>query len=112
MLCSVCNTVCKLLKQTGFAEGQFRKIIRVEHLDQDRVQLHHTDPCLVLLPALLSCTSHTARFQTRCHSYATTPHIVCLCYLAPSVEVDKYRQVTYESVSVGGMCVVVKRYVN
>ena len=87
MLCSVCNTVCKLLKPTGFAEGQFRKIIGVEHLDQDRAQLHYTDPCLVLLPALLSHTSHTARCQTRCYSYATTSHIVRLCYLAPSVEV-------------------------
>jgi hypothetical protein len=88
MLSSVCNTVCKLLKPTGFAEGQFRKIIGVEHLDQDRAQLHYTDPCLVLLPALLSRTSHTARFQTRCYSYATTSHIVHLCYLAPSVEVE------------------------
>jgi hypothetical protein len=47
MLSSVCNTVCKLLKPTGLAEGQFRKIIGVEHLDQDRAQLHYTDPCLV-----------------------------------------------------------------
>jgi hypothetical protein len=67
----VCNSVYKLLNPTGLAEGQFRKIIGLEHLEQDTARLHCTDPRLVLLSAWFISTSHTARFPTRRYSSAT-----------------------------------------